>query len=59
MQALFEMLWTKPSGGEAQADWLEYERLCRVGSPDFILDLPDYYAFFTYTMFTGIVEMAG
>ena len=25
----------------------------KYGSPDFILNLPDYYAFFTYTMFWG------
>jgi demethylmenaquinone methyltransferase/2-methoxy-6-polyprenyl-1,4-benzoquinol methylase len=58
MQDLFEMLWTRPSAGESQADWLEYERLCRTGSSDNILDLPEYYAFFTYTLFTGSVEKA-
>jgi SAM-dependent methyltransferase len=58
MQALFEMLWTRPASGEPQADWRVYEGLCRADSPDFILNLPDYYAFFTYTLFTGIVEKA-
>jgi hypothetical protein len=27
-----------------------------VESPDFILNLPEYYAFFTYTMFAGRVS---
>lgn len=58
LEALFAMLWTKPPDSETQADWLEYERLCRTDSPDFILDLPEYYAFFTYTLFTGRVEKA-
>ena len=57
MTSLFEMLWSRPPGEEAQADWLEYERLCRSDSPDFILDIPEYYAFFTFTMFSGTVEL--
>ncbi len=32
-----------------------YERLTTPESPDFILDHPDYYGFFTYTMFRGKV----
>ena len=35
--------------------WAEFQRLCQPDSPDFILNLPDYYAFFTYTMFYGKV----
>jgi len=53
--SLFEMLWGEPQPGESQEDREEYERLCRPESPDFILDLPEYYAFFTYTMFSGRV----
>jgi hypothetical protein len=29
--------------------------LCTPGSEHFILDVPDYYAFFTYSMFRGRV----
>jgi hypothetical protein len=29
--------------------------LCTPGSPDFILEIPEYYAFFTYSMFRGRV----
>ena len=31
----------------------QYNRLCKLESPDFILHYPDYYAFFTYSMFWG------
>jgi hypothetical protein len=33
--------------------------LCDPGSPDFILNMPAYYAFFTYTMITGRVRIEG
>jgi demethylmenaquinone methyltransferase/2-methoxy-6-polyprenyl-1,4-benzoquinol methylase len=56
MILLFEMLWGERQPQLAQEDWLEYQRLCRPESPDFILNLPDYYAFFTYTMFQGRVS---
>ena len=35
------------------ADREEYRRLTEPESPDFILDTPDYYAYFTYSMFEG------
>ena len=52
---LFQMRW---SGVEAELipeDWDMFKHLCLPESPDFILNLPDYYAFFTYTMFHGKV----
>ena len=59
LASLFEMLWEQPQPGVAAADWVEYQRLCRPESPDFIADLPEYYAFFTYTMFCGKVDGSG
>jgi len=53
--SLFDMLWGQPQPGVSLEDWQAYQRLCLPGSADFILDLPDYYAFFTYTMFRGTV----
>lgn len=53
--SLFEMLWSAPQPEAAEEDRAEYKRLCTPGSPDFILDIPDYYAFFTYSMFRGRV----
>ncbi|MCB9450258.1 MAG: methyltransferase domain-containing protein [Anaerolineaceae bacterium] len=52
---LLEMRWHNVESELSPADWLEYKRLCQVGSPDFILDHLDYYAFFTYSMFHGKV----
>ncbi|MGD9346381.1 MAG: methyltransferase domain-containing protein [Candidatus Aminicenantes bacterium] len=51
--SFFQMLWGEPLSGISKEDWNKYERLCLPDSPDFILNVPDYYAFFTYTMFQG------
>jgi demethylmenaquinone methyltransferase/2-methoxy-6-polyprenyl-1,4-benzoquinol methylase len=53
--SLFEMLWGEPQPEVSQEDWTEYQRLCQPESPEFILNLSDYYAFFTYSMFRGKV----
>lgn len=53
--SLFEMLWGGAQSEVPPEDWIEYQRLCQPESPDFILDLPDYYAFFTYSLFHGKV----
>jgi demethylmenaquinone methyltransferase/2-methoxy-6-polyprenyl-1,4-benzoquinol methylase len=56
LTSLFEMLWGAPQAGVSTQDWVTYKRLCTPGSPDFILDIPDYYAFFTYSMFRGRIS---
>jgi demethylmenaquinone methyltransferase/2-methoxy-6-polyprenyl-1,4-benzoquinol methylase len=53
LTSLFEMLWVAPESETPSDDWNEFQRLCKPESPDFILDLPDYSAFFTYTLFRG------
>jgi demethylmenaquinone methyltransferase/2-methoxy-6-polyprenyl-1,4-benzoquinol methylase len=53
--SLFEMLWGTPQPEVTTQDWVMYKRLCTPGSADFILNIPDYYAFFTYSMFRGRV----
>jgi SAM-dependent methyltransferase len=53
LEALFQMRWPGVQEELAEEDWREYQRLCLPESPDFILNQPDYYAFFTYTMFSG------
>lgn len=55
LMALLEMRWPGVQSDVSQEDWTEFQRLCQPESPDFILDLPDYYAFFTYSMFRGKV----
>jgi SAM-dependent methyltransferase len=51
--ALFDMRWPNVENELSADDLAEFRRLCLPDSPDFILNLPDYYAFFTYTMFWG------
>jgi hypothetical protein len=53
--SLFQMLWGEQQPEVSQEDWAEYQRLCQPESPEFILNLSDYYAFFTYSMFRGKV----
>jgi len=53
LTSLFEMLWGVALPEATGADRMEYQRLCQPGSSDFILDLAEYYAFFTYTLFSG------
>lgn len=55
LASLLEMLWRVPSAGVSHDDVRAYRRLCSADSEDFILDVPGYYAFFTYTMFRGLV----
>jgi SAM-dependent methyltransferase len=54
---LFDMLWGGSQSRVSDEDWSTYQRISRRGSPDFILDRPDYYAFYTYVMFTGKAEV--
>jgi demethylmenaquinone methyltransferase/2-methoxy-6-polyprenyl-1,4-benzoquinol methylase len=55
LSSLLKMLWGMPQPEASAEDLAEYRRLCTPGTPDFILDIPDYYAFFTYSMFMGRV----
>jgi ubiquinone/menaquinone biosynthesis C-methylase UbiE len=49
----FEMLWRKAEPEVTTEARAQFQRLCQPESPDFILDLPDYYAFITYSLFWG------
>lgn len=55
LTSLFEMLWGEQQPEVSTEDWNEYRRLCKPTSTDFILDIPNYYGFFTYSMFRGKV----
>ena len=50
---LIDMRWPGVEKELSPEDAAEFRRLCRPDSPDFILNLPDYCALFTYTMFRG------
>jgi len=52
---LFEMRWPGVQSELTAEEWGQYQRLCNPQSKEFILDKPDYYAFFTYTQFRGRV----
>lgn len=47
----FQMLWGKAEPKVTSQDWARFQRLCQPESPGFILNLPDYYAFITYSLF--------
>jgi ubiquinone/menaquinone biosynthesis C-methylase UbiE len=51
MTTVFQMLWGEAQSEVTAEDWADFERLCQPESPDFLLNLPDYYAFFTYSLF--------
>ncbi len=57
-RALTELITMRWPGVESELtpeDRKAYQRLCLPESPDFIVDHPDYYACFTYSMFLGRV----
>jgi len=58
LTSLFEMLWGGRQPEITPDDWEAYQRLCNPDSSDFILNLPEYYGFFTCTMFSGQVPRA-
>ena len=49
------MRWMGVESELTSEDFETYQRLGLPESPDFILNHPDYYAFFTYSMFHGRV----
>jgi demethylmenaquinone methyltransferase/2-methoxy-6-polyprenyl-1,4-benzoquinol methylase len=53
--ALLEMRWKGAEAELSPQDRAAYRRLSQAESPDFILNQPDYYAFFTYSLFCGQV----
>ena len=59
LTALFEMRWPGVEPELTKEDGAEYRRLCLPESPEFIVNHPDYYAFFTYSMFCGKVASGG
>lgn len=51
----YAMFWGDLAGQVDDADWELFERLSSLDSPEFIADIPDYYAFLTYTLFQARV----
>jgi len=57
LTALFKMRWYGIEKELSDQDYSDYQRLCLVESPEFIVYRTDYYAFFTYSMFMGKVPI--
>ena len=57
--ALIQMRWPGAQAELTGSEWAQFQRLCQPESPDFILDCPEYYAFFTYSLFSGIAPDPG
>jgi ubiquinone/menaquinone biosynthesis C-methylase UbiE len=57
LKSLIEMRWSGVRKELGQADWLEFQRLCQPDSSDYILNAPDYYGFYTYSLFQGKVPI--
>jgi len=55
VEAILQMRWPGAEAELSPEDWAAYRRLCQPESADYILNQPDYYAFFTYSMFSGLV----
>ena len=55
LAATLDMFWGQVQDEVSARDWALFERLRRPGSGACILDAPDYYAFLTYTLFSGCV----
>ena len=53
--SLLDMRWYDVESELSENDYAIYQRITSEESPDFIVDLPDYYAFFTYSFFRGSV----
>jgi len=54
--SLIQMRWTNLKSELSSDDLEEFQRLVKPESPNFILNLPDYYSFFTYSLFCGKVD---
>ena len=50
---LIEMRWPEAEKELSPADRRQYRSITDPASPDFILDQPDYYGFYTYTLFSA------
>ena len=55
MTVMLHMRWEGADSEVSKDEWEEFLRLSSQDSPDFILDRPYYYAFFTYSVFRGRV----
>jgi demethylmenaquinone methyltransferase/2-methoxy-6-polyprenyl-1,4-benzoquinol methylase len=55
LAAAMDMLWGQAEPEVSAEDWARFQRLSQPGSEACILDVPEYYGFLTYTVFSGTV----
>jgi demethylmenaquinone methyltransferase/2-methoxy-6-polyprenyl-1,4-benzoquinol methylase len=55
LAALFQMRWPDVRPELTPDEWATFQRLCLPESSEYLLDHPDYYAYFSYSMFRGQV----
>ncbi|HHS14230.1 MAG TPA: class I SAM-dependent methyltransferase [bacterium] len=53
METLFDMRWKDAEAGLNTEDKALFQRLCRPDSPEWLINDPDYYGFYTCTLFWG------
>lgn len=56
LTSLIEMRWGNPQSELPEADWEVFQKLTDRDCPDSIVDSEDYFGFFTYSLFWGIVQ---
>ena len=50
---LFDLLWSAAEDELEEEDYVLFRRLCDIDSEESVLRNPDYYGFYTYTLFKG------
>ena len=53
LTTFFEMFWSNSESEVSKEDWIKFNELCSPKSEKFILNDPDYYGFYIYTLFQG------
>ena len=56
LTTFFQMFWSETEKEVSKADWEKFNALCSPDSNEFILNQPDYYGFYSYTLFQGRKE---
>jgi len=56
LASIIEMRWGRPEPELSRADWELYKSITDRQGSDSVVDLADYFGFFTYTMFWGSVS---
>jgi hypothetical protein len=55
LASIIEMRWGDPKSELSDADWEVFRRLKDRDRPESVVDSEDYFGFFTYSLFWGIV----